>query len=155
MAKRYVPETGSALVDEILDQVPGNRIYVLNVGAGEVLSILVRKKNAGVITQVYFGQALLNFDAEIVRSAEIYKLPIGNRLVSASLHLIVTHSINSTDAITLESAGAIADKLRAGGDDLVLVSSDRCLLRAAQAEGLITFDPENQNHAALAALLAP
>ncbi len=57
LAKRYVPETGSALVDEILDQVPGNRIYVLNVGAGEVVSILVRKKNAGVISQVYFGQA--------------------------------------------------------------------------------------------------
>ena len=49
LAKRYVPETGSPLVDEILDKVPGARIYVLNVGAGEVVSILVRKKNAGMI----------------------------------------------------------------------------------------------------------
>jgi hypothetical protein len=39
LAKRYVPETGSLLVDEIFDKVSGDRIYVLNVGAGEVVSI--------------------------------------------------------------------------------------------------------------------
>ena len=37
LVKRYVPETGSALVDEILDRVPGNRIYVLNISAGVFL----------------------------------------------------------------------------------------------------------------------
>ena len=60
LAKRYVPETGSALVDEILDKVPKGRIYVLNVGAGEVVSILVRKRNSGVIPSAYFGQALVD-----------------------------------------------------------------------------------------------
>jgi len=108
LAKRYVPETGSPLVDEVLDKVPGARIYVLNVGAGEVVSILVRKKNAGVISAAYFGQALLDFEAEVVRSADINKLPVGNRLATSSLALIVAHSINSTDAIILKSALAIA-----------------------------------------------
>jgi len=66
---------------------------------------------------------------------------------TTSLSLIVAHSINSTGAITLRSALAIVQKLRAGGDDLVLVSSDQRLLRAAQAEGLLTFNPENQDQA--------
>jgi hypothetical protein len=44
----------------------------------------------------------------------------------------------------------IARKLRAGGGDLVLVASDQRLLRAPQAEGLSTFDPESQDQAALA-----
>jgi predicted nucleic acid-binding protein len=124
LAKRYVPETGSPLIDEILDNVPGDRLYVLNVGAGEVVSILVRKRNAGVITDAYFRQALLDFETEIVRSADINKLPVSNRLATSSFSVIVAHSINSTDAITLRSALAIAQKLRAGGDDLVLVASD-------------------------------
>ena len=41
------------------------------------------------------------------------------------------------------------------GDDLVLVASDQRLLRAAQAEGLVTFDPETQSQADLDALLMP
>ena len=155
LAKRYVPETGSPLIDEILDKVPGVRIYVLNVGTGEVVSILVRKKNAGVISAAYFGQALLDFEAEVVRSADINKLPVGNRLATSALALIVAHSINSTDAIILKSALAIAQKLRAGGGDLVLVASDQRLLHAAQLEGLVTFNPESQDQAALTALLGP
>jgi len=119
------------------------------------VSILVRKKNAGVISAAYFGQALLDFEAEVVRSADINKLPVGNRLATSSLALIVAHSINSTDAIILKSALAIAQKLRAGGGDLVLVASDQRLLHAAQVEGLVTFNPESQDQAALTALLAP
>jgi predicted nucleic acid-binding protein len=155
LAKRYVPETGSLLVDAILDKVSGDRIYVLNIGAGEVVSILVRKRNAGVITGAYFAQALVDFETEIVRSADTHKLPVSNRLATSSFSLIVAHSINSTDAITLKSALAIVQTLRAGGEDLVLVASDQRLLRAAQAEGLGTFNPETQDQAALAALVGP
>jgi predicted nucleic acid-binding protein len=155
LAKRYAPETGSVLVDAILDKVPGDRIHVLNIGIGEIVSILVRKKNAGVISAAYLGQALLNLEAEIVRPADIGKLPVTNRLATSSLSLIVAHSINSTDAVILKSALAIARKQRAGGQDLVLVASDQRLLRAAQAEGLSTFDPESQDQAALAAFLGP
>ncbi len=53
------------------------------------------------------------------------------------------------------SALAIARKLRTSGDDLVLVASDQRLLRAARSEGLVTFNPETQNQAALAALVGP
>ena len=77
-------------------------------------------------------------------------MSVTSRLVTASLPLIVAHSINSTDAVTLKSALAIARKLRAGGGDLVLVASDQRLLRATQAEGLSTFNPETQDQAALA-----
>jgi hypothetical protein len=38
-------------------------------------------------------------------------------------------------------------------DDLVLVASDQRLLRAAQAEGLLTFDPERQDKADLGVVL--
>jgi predicted nucleic acid-binding protein len=155
LAKRYVPEKGSAQIHTILDTTPGERIYVLNVGAGEVVSILVRKRNAGVISDAYLGQVMRNFETEIVHAVGVKRMPVSNRLAMSSFPLLVAHSINSTDAITLKSALAIAQRLRAAKDDLVLVASDQRLIRAAKAEGLITFDPETQDQAALAALLAP
>lgn len=155
LAKRYAPENGSAQVDAILDAVSGNRVYVLNVGVGEVVSILARKRNAGRISPSDFGQAMVKLDTEIAHAAGVKRVSVSNRLALSSFSLIVAHSINSTDAIMLRSALVIARKLRAGGDDLVLAASDQRLLRAAQAEGLITFNPESQDHAALAPLLGP
>jgi predicted nucleic acid-binding protein len=155
LAKRYIPEKGYAQVNAILDNVPPNRIHLLNIGAGEVLSILVRRRNAGTLSIANFEEALASFNAEIVRGASITRTPVTSRLVTSSFPLLVAHSINSTDALILKSAVALARKLRAGGDDLVLVASDQRLLRAAGAEGLTTFNPENQDHAALAPLLGP
>ena len=155
LAKRYVPEKGSARVDAILDTVPSGRLYILNIGAGEILSILVRKRNAGIISISDFGQAVASFDAEIVRAAGVTKVSVTSRLVTASFPLIVAHSINATDPLTLKSALAIARRLRSAGDNLVLVASDQRLLRAAQAEGVTTFNPESQDQARLAALIGP
>lgn len=155
LAKRYIPEPGSAQVDAILDTVPALRIFILTIGTGEVVSIFVRKRNAGVLSDSDFAQAMAAFEAEIIHAADVGKQPVTKRLVLSSLPLIVAHSINSTDALTLKSTLALARRFRAAGDDLVLVSSDQRLLRAARAEGLSTFNPETQDQAALAPLLGP
>jgi len=155
LAKRYAPEKGVAQVNAILDTIPANRIHVLNIGAGEVMWILVRKRNAGVFSAAEFAQASADFTAEIVGATSVTKASVTSRLVTSSFPLIVAHSINSTDALVLKSALAIARRLRRAGGDLVLVASDQRLLRAAQAEGLTTFNPETQDQAALAALVRP
>jgi len=155
LAKRYVPETGSVLVDFILDNVPEDRLYLLNIGFAEVVSILVRKKNAGTITDSHFRQALLEFEKEIIQSLGKHLLSFDNSVATDALALIIKHSINATDGILLRVALDIDQPLRASGDDLVLVSSDKRLLHSAQTEGLITFNPETQDQAALAALVGP
>ena len=78
-----------------------------------------------------------------------------NSLVIAALIHIQNHSVNGTDAIVLHAALGLAQHRRSRGDDLILVASDQRLLRAAQAEGLSTFDPEIQDQAALALLVGP
>ena len=155
LTKRYIPERGNDLVDEIFSKVPSSRIHLLNIGAGEILSVLVRRRNAGTLSIANFHQAVANFNAEIVRWAAVTRASVTTRLVATSLSLIIAHSINSTDALILKSALAIARRLRRAGDDLVLVASDQRLLRAAQAEGLTTFNPETQDQTALAALVGP
>lgn len=75
-------------------------------------------------------------------------------IIRASLDLIERHSINATDAIVLCSALEVANALRNAGDDLVLIASDLRLIRAAQAEGLVTFNPELDTQMQLDALIA-
>jgi predicted nucleic acid-binding protein len=155
LGKRYVAEPGTPLVDHLLDHVAADRLIVLNVGFAEVVSILVRRRNAGVLSNATFSQALLHLGQEIIHAANLRKVEPTNPLVIAALNHIQNHSVNSTDAIVLHAALGVAHILRTRGDDLVLVASDQRLLRAAQAEGLATFDPESQDQAALAALIGP
>jgi predicted nucleic acid-binding protein len=142
-------------VDFILDHVAEHRIYILNVGYAEVVSVLVRKKNAVTLFGSRFSQALLDFEKEVIQSPGKHLLAFDNSVATDALALIVKHSINSTDAIILRVALDVAQHLRNRGDDIVLVASDQRLLRAAQAEGLTTFDPENQDQMALAVLVGP
>jgi len=55
--------------------------------------------------------------------------------------------------VILRSVLDLVATLRATGDALVLVTSDQRLLRAAQVEGVLTFDPTTQTESDLGALL--
>ncbi len=65
------------------------------------------------------------------------------------MDLIETYSLNSVDAMVLRSALDVAAERHNIGDVLVLVASDQRLLRAAQAEGLQIFNPEQDSQQTL------
>jgi predicted nucleic acid-binding protein len=155
LVKRYVVEPGTPLLNHLFGRVTHDRFCVFNIGIAEVVSILVRKKNGGHLPAAAFAQALLDFGAEIVAPPQIEKLIADNALVLAAIPLIDRYAINSTDAVILRSALGLAVPMRARGDDLILLTSDKRLLKAAQAEGLLTFDPETQTQAELDALIGP
>ena len=155
LAKRYTPEVGTPLINYLMTSVSPDRLYLFNVGMAEVQSLLVRKKNAGRLSAADYSQAMVEFGAEILSSQIVHKLVAGNPLVTAALSPIEVHSINATDAIVLRLALNLATALRDAGHDLILVASDQRLLRAAQTEGLLTFNPETQSQVELDALLGP
>jgi predicted nucleic acid-binding protein len=155
LAKCYVAEPGTPLLDHLLDHVAADRLIVLNIGFAEVVSVLVRRKNAAILSAATFSQAILHLGKEIIHATNLRKVEPTNNLVIAALSHIQNHSVNSTDAIVMHAALGLAQHLRSRGDDLVLVASDQRLLRAAQSEGLVTFNPETQDQAALAALVGP
>lgn len=154
LAKRYAQETGTPLVNHLFSHVAPDRMMCLVVGTGEVISIFVRKKNAGHITPAAFSQALVDFRAEVIDHDAFKLASVEDTLVFASHPLIEKHSLNATDALVLRSALDAAAMLRSGGNDLVLVSSDRRLLQAARAEGLNTFNPEQDSQAQLDAFIS-
>ncbi|MFN7945672.1 MAG: hypothetical protein U0Z53_09985 [Blastocatellia bacterium] len=148
-----MPETGSAVVDRFFIQPITGRLLIFNIGIAEIVSILVRKRNAGILAASTFSQIIVDSNAEILSARAVQKTACDSSLVTASLPLIIRHSINATDAILLRSALDIGVALQTQGDNLVLVASDQRLLRAAQTEGLIVFNPETQTVADLDSLL--
>jgi predicted nucleic acid-binding protein len=155
LAKRYAKEQGSAVINHLFASISPERLTVLNVGIAEVVSILVRKANAGQMSQPALQQVLRNVNVELIQATTLDIVVADNALVFAALRFIKTHSINSTDSIILRSAADPSLRLRASSDDVDLIASDQRLLKAAKAEGLKTFNPETQSQVDLASFLAP
>ncbi|HZT80878.1 MAG TPA: type II toxin-antitoxin system VapC family toxin [Gemmataceae bacterium] len=144
LVKRYAPEPGKPLMDRLFTITSRDRLICLMIGGAEVAAALVRKRNSGAISPASFATVMADLRAEVLDALDLRKPESDNLLIGASIPLLDRHGINATDAVALQAALQLATELRAGGDDLVPVATDRRLLRAAQAEGLLTFDPETQ-----------
>lgn len=152
LGKRYANEIGTAIVNQCFATVPANRMMALLVGAGEVISILVRRRNSGLLMNIDYQQAMTQLYAEIINSPDFRLEPATDGTVQSSFVFIPQYSLNATDAIVLRSALTVAQNLRAAGDGLVLLASDARLLTAAAAVGLTIFNPETDSQTTLNAL---
>jgi len=119
----------------------------------KLASSSLKKRNEGKITQSEFHQAIQQFEDEVVNSTEVVQVHATVNQKEAARQLIHDYPINSTDAYILQCALDKARELQISGDNLVLVSSDKRLLRATQSEGLFTFNPETDSQAALNVLI--
>ena len=91
LAKRYAPEIGTAFLNHLFHAAGHNRFLLLNIGIAEVISLLVRKRNTGRLSPADFSSAVLEVDRELIRSAPVRKLIVGNLLLFSALSLIEKH----------------------------------------------------------------
>ena len=134
------------VIDCFFENVPLERMWCLFLGAIEVFWICVRKRNDGRITTDQFAQATGYLDHEVISIiSDFNTISTADTLVLNLVSLIETHSLNSVDALVLRSALDIDTELSNDGDRLVLVASDQRLLRAANTEGLLVFNPETDS----------
>lgn len=143
LAKRYAAETGTPLVNRAFDLVPVAHAMTCSATTLlETLSILVRKRNGGQIDQRSYEDAVIKFQTEVVMDAMFAITSVNDQLLHDAELFIPKHNINATDAVILRSALTLQQTLRAAGDDVVLWTADKRLVRAAQAEALPVLDPE-------------
>ncbi len=152
LAKRYVPERGTDVVVHLLDALPEPRYCVITTTAiAETAAVLNRQRNSLIISDAVYAQALqriLTVTTQCIQWRTYDNDPLD------AMYLIGKHNINSSDALILHKAMQFRALLRqAGRPDLVLVTSDKRLLRAATAEGLATLDPEVASLREVTALL--
>lgn len=148
LAKRYVPETGTPSVKDLIDRVPDRFFIILILAFGEIMSIFVRKRNNKIISETAYYQVIVEFEKEFLNNPEILIQSVTDELVKKSLSLIELYSINASDAIILESALRIANELREIGDNLILITADIRLYDAAKSSGIKVWNPETDGQLA-------
>lgn len=155
IAKRYVTEKGTPLIDHLFTNISHERIICLFDSMDETRSVIVRNRNRNEITSSEFNQAIQKFEAEFVNSVEVVKVHAAIAQKESSRQFIHDYSINSTDAYILQCALDTANGLQANGDDLAMISSDKRLLKASRNEELLTFNPETDAQTDLDILIDP
>ena len=81
--------------------------------------------------------------SEVIVGTQFDMLPISDLLIFSAASLVDAHNMNSADATILAAYLDFQSRLPPGSGTCLLIASDKRLLRAANAEGLQTLDPEN------------
>ena len=153
IAKRYVVEKGTPLINYFFTNVSAERIICLFDSMDEARFAIGKYRNRGDITVSEFNQAIRQLGIEFINSSKVLRVEATPDQKIAARQLIDDYSINSTDAYILQCVLDKANELRTDGHDLILVSSDKRLLRAAQSEQLLIFDPETDSQTTLDVLI--
>ena len=139
VVKRYVAETGTPWVNQLLDPSAGHRIYVARITAVEVAAAFSRRARGGSLAAAPAAAAMAQFRADL---AGLYRLvEMTGAVIDHAMALAEAHGLRGYDAVQLAAALAVHAALRTAGLAVTLVSSDAALNAAAAAEGLQVDDP--------------
>jgi predicted nucleic acid-binding protein len=154
LIKRYAPEAGTDVVDVLFAEVLASQMITTFWGYVETYAGLVRKRNRGDIAAVAFQTAVAALQKEILDSLDYQLISVEDLEILGGVPYIEGHSLNATDAAILVTYLRYARARPPNSPAVVLVSADTRLLRAADAEGLTTLNPETVAAADLPALLS-
>jgi uncharacterized protein len=142
IVKRYVNETGSNFVDNLADLKSGNVILLARITRVEVVAAIARRLKNGSVTAADAQNATAAFQHDLTNN--YFTVEITPVLLSVAMILATKHALRGYDAVQLAAALEANDERIANGlAPLTLVSADKELNTAAQAEGLNIENPNN------------
>lgn len=154
LSKQYAPEPGNVTVEALLNLTPPLDMALAYMVYAETSAILRRKFNNRQMTHQEFADGRVNLSTDVLGSSRFTLLSVLDEDVLAGIALSDAHNLNSTDAAMLAAYLRYAEFVSADEPTCVLVAADVRLLRAAEAEGLKTLNPETIAPADLPAFLA-
>lgn len=143
LSKQYAPENGTATVRALLNITPVLEMALAYIVYAETTAILRRKRNNRQMSQDDFTDARVLLEGNVLNSNRFTLLSTLDEDVLAGIALSDTHNINSTDAAMFAAYLRYAEFVSEDEPTCVLVAADARLLRAAEAEGLKTLNPES------------
>lgn len=153
LAQRYAPEIGHQSVNALFTAVSRAQMITSVLSYSETCGALVRKRSAGALDSATFSIARSALRTEVIDDPDFGVLALEFGDILGGIDLIDRHNLNSADASILVSfLGFAQAQLVAAAS--ILVAADQRLLRAAQAEGLKTLNPELLAPADVPAFLA-
>lgn len=140
LVKRYVVETGSERVSELLDPAAGNEAFIVAVTPVEMIAAIARRVRGMMMTR---DDATTVFD--LIRSdlqSSYQVIELGEVVIARAMKLAQEHALRGYDAVQL--AGALEVNALLLGSDLppiTFVSADAELNQVAVLEGLPVENP--------------
>jgi predicted nucleic acid-binding protein len=142
IVKRYVRETGTPWVRRLTRRGQPDPIYLARITAVEVISAIARRRQTGKPTSFRAQSIFALFRGHLARRYLIVE--ITSVLIDDAMRMADTHELRAYDAVQLAAALELNRRwLAAGLGTITMVSADRDLNAAAQAEGLTVDDPNN------------
>lgn len=151
LVKHYFIEAGSDTVDAVFAAAPAERMTLIYLGHAEVVSILRRKRNDGLLDAGAFSQARQLLQQDVLGNPDFRLLMTDEADMLNAITLIDRYNLNASDAIILT---AYRRQASATGDACVVVAADGRLVKAAIAEGLHGLNPQQFKATDVSAFLA-
>jgi predicted nucleic acid-binding protein len=140
LAKRYIRETGSDWLRDLLNRTTGAEVFIVRVAAVELVAAVTRRERGGSLTAANAAIARTAVRRDV--GAEYQVVEVSEQLVERAMGLAEAHGLRAYDAVHLAAALEVNSLLVAGGlPPLVLISADVELNAAATAMGLSVEDP--------------
>ncbi|MBN1991093.1 MAG: type II toxin-antitoxin system VapC family toxin [Anaerolineae bacterium] len=142
LVKRYVTESGSDWLQTLVDPAAGHTLVVANIGLVEIAAALAAKQRHGVLAAPVLDGLLrdLHRDAR----DQYWLVEVNQAIISRAMALIRRQKLRGYDAVHLACALFTQETLlQQELPALTLLSADLDLLAAAQAEGLMTANPND------------
>ena len=144
LVKRYVRETGTVWVTDILNAPTRNQIYVARITGVEVTSAITRRARSGSLLRDDASAALSLFQYEFSNDFTITE--IIPSLINRAMQLAESHALRGYDAVQLAAALDVQSYFSTlSASSLTLVSADVELNTAAVAEGLSVEVPNTHS----------
>ena len=140
LVKRYVNETGSAWVQALCEPSAGHVIALAHIGLVKIAAALARKTRQGDLPASICDGLLRDLQRD--SRDQYWLIDVDQDIVVRAMALTRQHRLRGYDAVHLAGALFLRDALL--GQNLstpIVLTADRDLLAAAQAEGLLTDDP--------------
>ena len=140
LVKRYVNEVDSVWVQAICEPAANHIIALAHIGLAEIAAALGVKYRQNVLTTVARDGLLRDLQRD--GRDQYWLVDVDQNMVTDAIDLTRRQKLRGYDAVHLACALFLEHTLlRQGLPGLILVSADQDLLTAAQAEGLLTDNP--------------
>lgn len=140
LVKYYVSETGTQWIRGLVDAQPPNELIIAHITGAEIVAAISRRARMNLTTSADASKAIGVFNTHFQTK---YRVVIAlMETVERAMSLTEKHSLRGYDAVQLAVALMVEEEMTiAGLGPLILISADQELNQAAQAEGLLTDDP--------------
>lgn len=134
LVKRYCEETGTKVVDELVESQE-TTVVLTSLSVIESVSAFRRKYNTGDVSRDVVNELIADFFREAL--SEFLLLSMEESLFEHSFELILEDDLRTLDSLQLSAAIEVSNQL----DELTFVCADEDLVEIGAKRGLDTLNP--------------